>query len=107
MEKNTQNHTIETEIDTEVLTRVAQTFKILGDPTRIRILKLLSKEELSVNEIVERLDLKQSNVSQQLKSLKNVQLVKYRREGTTAYYTYDDDHVITTLEEMIDHVSHS
>ncbi|HAJ69945.1 MAG: metalloregulator ArsR/SmtB family transcription factor [Alkalibacterium sp.] len=104
MEKNTPE---QTEIEKEVLSRVAQTFKILGDPTRIRILNLLSKEELSVNEIVDRLGLKQSNVSHQLKALRNVQLVKYRREGTTVYYSYDDEHVINTLEQMVNHVRHS
>lgn len=94
------------ELDEEILLTVSQTFKALGDPTRIRILHLLSERECSVTEISETLNLKQSTVSHQLAVLKSLRLVKFRREGTTIFYSHDDDHVIKILQQMIDHASH-
>ena len=94
------------ELDEDTLYTVSQTFKALGDPTRIRILYLLAQRECSVTKIAETLNLKQSTVSHHLAVLKNLRLVKFRREGTTIYYSHDDDHVIQVLEQTIDHVSH-
>lgn len=82
----------------------SRVFKALSDPTRIKILYLLSQEECSVNHIAEVLEMSQSAVSHQLSLLRNLQLVKYRREGNTLHYTYDDDHVITVLNQVITHV---
>ncbi len=94
------------ELDEETLLTVSQIFKALGDPTRIRILHLLSERECSVNEIAESLKLQQSTVSHQLRTLKNLRLVKYRREGTSLYYSHDDEHVMNILEQTIDHARH-
>jgi ArsR family transcriptional regulator, zinc-responsive transcriptional repressor len=94
------------QLDEETLFIVSQTFKALGDPTRIRILHLLSHEEHSVNDIAEKLSLLQSTVSHQLRFLKNLRLVKYRREGTTLYYSADDDHVMNVLQQTIHHAQH-
>jgi|SRR5690625_2859064 len=94
------------DIDEETLFVVSQTFKALGDPTRVRILHLLYKKECSVNEIANTLDLGQSTVSHQLRTLKNMRLVKSRRAGTTIFYSHDDEHVIQILEQMITHVQH-
>ena len=79
-------------------------FKALSDPTRIRILYLLSQEECSVNHIAEVLGMSQSAVSHQLSLLRNLRLVTFRRDGNTFYYTYDDEHVITVLNQVITHV---
>ena len=94
------------ELDEETLFVVSQTFKALGDPTRIRILNLLCCEEYSVNDIAEVLNLGQSTVSHQLRFLKNLRLVKFRREGTTLYYSSDDDHIMNLLHQAIDHAKH-
>lgn len=104
MEKDRLNHA--EDLDEETLFIVAQTFKALSDSTRIRILHLLSERECSVNEIANKLSLLQSTVSHQLRFLKNLRLVKYRREGTTFYYSHDDDHVMNLLESTIDHARH-
>ena len=95
------------EIDEETLFIVTQTFKALGDPTRVRILHLLFTKECSVNEIAETLDLGQSTVSHQLRFLKNLRLVKFRREGQTMFYSPDDEHVLNIMEQMINHASHT
>lgn len=94
------------QLDEETLFIVSQTFKALGDPTRIRILHLLSQKEHSVNEIAEKLFLLQSTVSHQLRFLKNLRLVKYRREGTTLFYSPDDNHVMNVLQQTIHHAQH-
>lgn len=94
-------------LDEETLFVVSQTFKALSDPTRIRILNLLCTDEHSVNDIAEILDLGQSTVSHQLRFLKNLRLVKYRREGTTLYYSKDDDHIMNLLMQAIEHATHN
>ncbi|MEC1336400.1 Zn(II)-responsive metalloregulatory transcriptional repressor CzrA [Bacillus velezensis] len=94
------------DLDEETLFLVAQTFKALSDPTRIRILHLLSQGEHAVNDIAEKLNLLQSTVSHQLRFLKNLRLVKSRREGTSIYYSPEDEHVLDVLQQMIHHTRH-
>ncbi|SHG55732.1 ArsR/SmtB family transcription factor [Ornithinibacillus halophilus] len=93
-------------LDEETLFVVSQTFKALSDPTRIRILNLLCTGEHSVNEIAETLNLGQSTVSHQLRFLKNLRLVKYRRAGSTLFYSEDDHHVMNLLKQAINHATH-
>ncbi|MCA1012495.1 ArsR/SmtB family transcription factor [Halobacillus halophilus] len=93
-------------LDEETLFVVSQTFKALSDPTRIRILHLLCEQEMSVNQIADTLELRQSTVSHQLRFLKNLRLVKYRRAGTTLFYSHDDEHVINVLQQTINHALH-
>lgn len=105
MEQDKQPY-ISKELDEETLFIVSQTFKALSDPTRIRILHLLFEGEHSVNEIAESLSLLQSTVSHQLRFLKNLRLVKFRREGTSLFYSCDDDHVMDILKQTIEHANH-
>ncbi|MFS0783019.1 ArsR/SmtB family transcription factor [Bacillus sp. 1P06AnD] len=101
-----QEKGIQKELDEETLFLVTQTFKALSDPTRLRILYLLFQGEHSVNEIAEKLSLVQSTVSHQLRFLKNLRLVKFRREGTTLFYSHDDEHVMSIIIQTIDHANH-
>ena len=80
--------------------------KAISDPTRIRILHLLSQEECSVGHVADVLGMSQSAVSHQLSYLRSLRLVKYRREGNTYYYTYEDEHVIGILKQVLEHISH-
>ncbi|MBN3525722.1 ArsR/SmtB family transcription factor [Paenibacillus apiarius] len=89
------------DLDAEVLERVSQTFKALGDPTRIRILTLLAREECAVNQVADALQLSQSAVSHQLKTLRAYRFVRYRREGQNILYVCDDAYIIGLLEEAI------
>ncbi|GGA23298.1 ArsR/SmtB family transcription factor [Psychrobacillus lasiicapitis] len=91
-------------LSTNTVEDASRIFKALADPTRIKILYLLSQEECSVNHITEVLNMTQSAVSHQLSLLRNLRLVKYRRDGNTFYYTYDDEHVITILNQVISHI---
>lgn len=90
----------------ETVSEASTIFKALGDPTRIKILYLLSQEECSVNHIAEVLGMSQSAVSHQLATLRKLRLVTFKREGNTLYYTYDDDHVISILQQVIHHIEH-
>ena len=94
------------DLDEETLFQLSQIFKALGDPTRIRILNLLCSGEYAVGEIAEKLDLSQSATSHQLRFLKNLRLVKFRREGTKLFYSEDDAHVIGLLKQALNHISH-
>lgn len=105
-ELNTNQEQGRMELDEESLFLVSQTFKALSDPTRIRILHLLSQGEHSVNDIAETLNLMQSTVSHQLRFLKNLRLVKSRRAGTSIFYSPEDQHVMEVLEQMIHHAQH-
>ena len=88
----------------EAVTTLAETFKILGDPTRIKIAFALSREELCVCDIANLLGVSQSAVSHSLRTLRQMKLVRFRKEGKIAYYTLDDDHIATLLDEGFRHV---
>lgn len=94
-------------LDEETLFIVSQTFKALSDPTRIRILYLLCLGEHSVSDITNKLDLTQSAVSHQLRFLKNLRLVKFRREGTSLFYSTDDEHIMNLLKQSVEHATHN
>ena len=87
-----------------VMVGLAATFKVLGDPTRTKIIFALSKKVLCVNEISLLLKISQSAVSHQLRVLRNMALVKCRREGKIAYYSLDDIHLKSLLKEGLKHV---
>ena len=88
----------------EAITALAETFKILGDPTRIRIAFALSKEELCVCDIANLLGVSQSVVSHSLRTLRQMKLVRFRKEGKIAYYTLDDEHINNLLDVGFHHV---
>ncbi|CAO1610307.1 ArsR/SmtB family transcription factor [Brochothrix thermosphacta] len=96
----------EKNLEQESLIAVTQLFKALSDPTRLKILLQIAQGEIAVNDIALAIDAKQSTVSHQLRLLKQANLVKTRREGTTIFYTVDDIHVIEILNQTIAHVSH-
>ncbi|MDO4268226.1 MAG: metalloregulator ArsR/SmtB family transcription factor [Eubacteriales bacterium] len=86
------------------LLRLTEFFKLLGDPTRVRILFLLLEKESCVGELAERLETTQSAVSHQLRILKAGRLVKNRRDGKMIYYSLDDDHVQTVIGKGLEHI---
>ncbi len=86
--------------------RLAETFKALSDPSRVRIVSLLAQAELCVGDLAAALDMSQSAVSHQLRTLRDLHLVRWRREGRQIYYTLDDDHVSDLFQRGLDHVSH-
>ena len=83
---------------------LSETFKVLGDKTRVKILFALLIQELCVCEIAELLETTKSAVSHQLRILRNTRLVKYRKDGKMAIYSLDDNHVTTLFAEGLKHV---
>ena len=83
--------------------KVSKMLKVLSDPTRITILYLLDGGELNVGAIAEQLNMEQSAVSHQLKTLKSARLVKSRREGKNIIYSQIDEHIYKILEQVIQH----
>ena len=88
----------------EVMNDLAATFKVLGDPTRTKIIFALSKKVLCVGEISSLLNISQSAVSHQLRVLRDMSLVRLRRDGKTIYYALDDMHIKYLLKEGLNHV---
>jgi ArsR family transcriptional regulator len=88
----------------QAVSALAETFKLLGDPTRVRILDILSKTELCVCDIATMLGSSESAVSHQLRLLRNMRLVRARREGRLIYYALDDQHIVNLFEEGLRHV---
>ena len=84
--------------------RLALTFKTLGDPTRLRIVEALDGGEMCVCDLAAFLKVSESAVSHQLRRLKDLALVKARREGQILYYSLDDHHVSELLELGFTHV---
>ena len=83
---------------------MAEIFKVLGDPTRIKILELLSHEDMCVSNIAEMLDMTHSAISHQLRILKQNKLVKSRREGKSVFYSLADGHVRTIIAQGQEHI---
>ena len=89
----------------EARTQIANLFKGFADATRVHILcLLLTREEMCVSEIAEQTEVSQSAISHQLQLLKQMHLIKFRREGKNIYYSLTDDHVRTILRMGLEHV---
>ena len=84
---------------------LAETFRILGDPTRVRIVDALAERELCVHEIAERVAISESAVSHQLRLMRTMRIVRGRREGRCVYYTLDDQHVLSLFQQGLRHVT--
>lgn len=91
-------------LDHEISVDLSRVFKVLGDPTRVKILSALSRSELCVHDLAVLLDISQSAVSHQLRKLKDARIVKFRKAGKSVFYSLDDEHVEKLLEMGIEHV---
>jgi ArsR family transcriptional regulator len=89
--------------DPEVIGELSDIFKVLGDPTRLRIVSALGVHELCVCDLANLLGSSISAVSHQLRILRNLKLVKHRKEGKMVYYSLDDECIKTLLAEGLRH----
>jgi ArsR family transcriptional regulator len=83
---------------------LAETFKLLGDPTRVRMLDALARSELCVCDLAGLLGLSESAVSHQLRLLRGMRLVRPRRAGRMVFYTLDDQHIVGLFAQGLEHV---
>ena len=86
--------------------QLAELFRALGDPSRLRIIAVLLEGEQNVGALAERIDLSESAVSHQLRTLRQLRLVRARKQGREVYYALDDDHVADLFRRGLDHVLH-
>src|SRR3954469_25284465 len=91
-------------LDDATAASLAETFKVLGDPTRVRILDALARGDVAVCDLAELLGLSQSAVSHQLRLLRSMRLVRSRRDGRHIYYAVDDDHIAKLFKQGLEHV---
>jgi DNA-binding transcriptional ArsR family regulator len=89
--------------DNKIVSGLAEIFGVLADPTRLKICMFLSENELCVCDLAAMLNISESAVSHQLRLLRSLRIVKYRREGKMAFYTLDDSHVTSLIKQGLDH----
>ena len=87
-----------------IVEALADTFRVLGDPTRVRILDALSSGELCVCDIASLVGISESAASHQLRLLRGMRLVRPRRAGRLVYYAVDDQHILELLAQALTHV---
>lgn len=85
---------------------IAEWFKVLSDPTRVKIISALMRRELCVHDLSELLEMGQSAVSHQLRYLRNTRMVKRRKVGKTVYYALDDSHIEEIIQVTLEHLKH-
>ncbi|MGD1823212.1 MAG: ArsR/SmtB family transcription factor [Pleomorphochaeta sp.] len=81
-------------------------FKVLGDPTRMRIILALTNGPLCVNDLKDQLDMEQSAISHQLKILKKAKVIKSQKKGKNVFYSFDDNHVEDIISIALKHINH-
>lgn len=99
---NTQNSTLPAD---DVVSALAELFKALGDPTRVKILSCLQASDMNVGDIADKLGMTTSAVSHQLRVLRAIKLVKGTKEGKEVRYSLDDDHVTLIMQCGLTHVN--
>lgn len=92
-------------LDENAILKLSETFSALSEPTRVKILHALSSSELCVCDISAILDMSISAVSHQLRVLRNMRLVKFRKAGKMVYYSLDDDHILKLFKIAHEHVN--
>lgn len=92
-------------LDNDCSNELAEFFKVYSDPTRLKIIHLLSIKEICVCDIAETLNITQSATSHQLKLLRSHKLVKSRKDGKQVFYSLDDDHILQILKAGIEHIN--
>lgn len=91
-------------LDDGIAVALADTFRMLGDATRVRILEALLRSELCVQAIARQVDLSESAVSHQLRLLRSARIVRHRRAGRQVFYALDDQHVVKLFAQGLEHV---
>lgn len=93
-------------LELDTANRLAEIFKALSDPTRLRIIGLLMEHEVCVHTLEAALGMSQSAISHQLRVLRQLNLVRFHKEGRHVYYALDDEHVELLFAQGLLHVEH-
>jgi len=106
VDKKKVTHTLESMPDKDIIAGMADIFKVLSDPSRLKIVLALLQCELCVCDIAAVCGQTDSAVSHQLRLLRTLKIVKNRREGKSVFYTIDDSHVSALITMSLKHVQH-
>ncbi|MWV43048.1 metalloregulator ArsR/SmtB family transcription factor [Paenibacillus sp. HJL G12] len=93
-------------IGDQAATQVADWFKAFSDPTRVKLIDALLQRELCVHDLTILLGMGQSAISHQLRYLRNLRIVKRRKEGKTVFYSLDDTHIEQIFVQTLQHTQH-
>jgi DNA-binding transcriptional ArsR family regulator len=93
-------------LDAETAANLAEMFRALSDPSRIRIISALADNELNVGALADAVGLSESAVSHQLRGLRQMRLVRARKEGRQVFYALDDEHITDLFHRGLDHILH-
>jgi len=97
-------HVAEEVISTEKAQQMAEFFSFLGDPNRLRILSFLANKELCVSDLAGLLNMSESAVSHQLRNLRVMRLVGYRKQGRNVFYRLHDHHIFHLYQAVAEHL---
>ena len=89
--------------DEKLLHKMAEMFKVMNDPTRLKIINALLLSEMCVCDIAALMDMTQPTISHHLKTLRQSELIKYRRDGKMVYYSLDDEHISVLFQNGLEH----
>jgi DNA-binding transcriptional ArsR family regulator len=95
------------QLDPEKAQRMAEFFRLLGDANRLRILSVLAKQKLCVCDLAAILEMSESAVSHQLRTLRSLRLVNYQKQGRKVYYDLQDHHVLDLYNSVAEHLDES
>lgn len=95
-----------TQLDDKTAAQLAELFSALGDTSRIRIIGALTEREMNVGELAALVGISHSAVSHHLRHLRQMRLVRARKEGRHVYYQVDDDHIGDLFRRGLEHVIH-
>jgi DNA-binding transcriptional ArsR family regulator len=88
----------------ELIRKLAELYRTMGDPTRLKIIQALQEQELCVCDLSAVVEVSESAVSHQLRLLRAQKLLKFRREGKVVYYSLDDQHIAILFEQGLEHI---
>ena len=92
-------------VDAPTAATVVETFKVLGDATRVRIVHALSLAELCTSDLAALLGISEPTASHHLRTLRQMRLVRFRRQGRLVYYALDDEHIRRLVDDSLKHVT--
>lgn len=94
-------------LDEDIAARVAELFRAFGDTSRVRILSALVEGEVNVGTLAQVVGISESAVSHHLRSLRQLRLVRSRKDGQQVFYFVDDDHIVALFRQVVQHVRHT
>lgn len=94
-------------LGSEIALRVAELFGAFSDPSRVRIVFALLHGEVNVGALAQVVGMSESAVSHHLRGLRQLRLVRARKDGQQVFYTVDDDHIVAVFQQVVNHVQHA